>query len=240
VIPTLKSHPVRKRVRVEVIRKGGVPLTPGVPVIDNLNIGEVRLHIKNMLCRFQERGHVLKWRVSSLTKKKCQSIVIKTMAAIAAGVGAMLCISSSVAAMMMGGDDDKKKKVTGPSAADPPGPPSCRILIKRTHDSDGSYRTINEWLPHDGQKTKEACDARAVNLTGHGAISAFTPNDPPICWSKIANVNSLDGRYSSTEIGEWTPDYDGGAYSSESTCNQRQSDLASFGGQTQFQLEKPV
>jgi hypothetical protein len=38
-------------------------------------------------------------------QKKCQSIVIKTMAAIAAGVGAMLCISSSVAAMMMGGSE---------------------------------------------------------------------------------------------------------------------------------------
>ena len=38
-------------------------------------------------------------------QKKYQSIVIKTMAAIAAGVGAMLCISSSVAAMMMGGEE---------------------------------------------------------------------------------------------------------------------------------------
>jgi hypothetical protein len=178
-------------------------------------------------------------------QKKYQSIVIKKMASMPmlAGVGLMVvCSSSLAAARMMGGDDDddKKKKVTGPSAADPPGPPSCRILIKRTHDSDGGYTTINEWLPHDGQKTKEACNARAVDLTGHGAISAFTPNDPAICWSKIDNINSLDGRYTSSEIGEWTPDYDGGAYSSESTCNQRQSDLASFGGQTQFQLEKPV
>ena len=40
-------------------------------------------------------------------QKKCQSIVIKTMAAIAAGVGAMLCISSSVAAMMMGGGEEE-------------------------------------------------------------------------------------------------------------------------------------
>ena len=39
------------------------------------------------------------------------------MAAIAAGVGAMLCISSSVAAMMMGGDDDKKKKAAAAAAA---------------------------------------------------------------------------------------------------------------------------
>ena len=152
-------------------------------------------------------------------------------------IGGLLCISSSVAAVMMGGQEETPDTTTtGPTAT---GPPSCRILIKRTHDSDGSYTTLNEWIPH-GQKTKEACDARAVDLTEHGAISAFTPNDPPICWSKIANVNSLDGRYTSTEIGEWTPDYDGGAYVSEIACNERQAELASFGGQTKFQLEKPV
>ena len=44
-------------------------------------------------------------------QKKCQSIVIKTMAAIAAGVGAMLCISSSVAAMMMGGEEKEDPNV---------------------------------------------------------------------------------------------------------------------------------
>jgi hypothetical protein len=157
--------------------------------------------------------------------------------AMIAGLG-MMCLSSSVAALMMGGEEETSDTGAGPTPT-ATGPPSCRILIKRTHDSDGSYTILNEWIPH-GQKTKEACDARAVELTGHGAISAFTPNDPPICWSKIANVNSLDGRYTSTEIGEWTPDYDGGAYVSEIACNERQVNLASFGGQTKFQLEKPV
>ena len=39
-------------------------------------------------------------------QKKCQSIVIKTMAAIAAGVGMMvMCSSSLAAAMMMGGEE---------------------------------------------------------------------------------------------------------------------------------------
>src|SRR5210317_370359 len=72
-----------------------------------------------MLCRFKERGHVLKQRVSSLTKKKTQGIV-KTMAAIAvAGVGLMVVCSSSLAAvMMMSGKEDTPAATTptGPSA----------------------------------------------------------------------------------------------------------------------------
>ena len=52
-------------------------------------------------------------------QKKCQSIVIKTMAAIAAGVGAMLCISSSVAAMMMGGGEETPAASTATTSTTP-------------------------------------------------------------------------------------------------------------------------
>ncbi len=59
-------------------------------------------------------------------QKKCQGIVIKTMAAIAvAGVGLMMVCSSSVAAaMMMGGEEkeDKKKTPLGPSPGPTAGP----------------------------------------------------------------------------------------------------------------------
>jgi len=156
------------------------------------------------------------------------------------GVAALvICCSSLSAGMtMMGGEEDSTDQTgqTGPTGPAPP--PSCRMLLKRTHDSDSSYTTLNQWISSP-QQSEEACSARAGELAGHGAISAFTSTPPPICWSKIANVHSGDGRYKPSEIGLWMPDYEAYAYKNKASCDQRQIDLTPFGGETRFQLEKP-
>ena len=141
----------------------------------------------------------------------------------------MLCSSSMGAFFMTSGP-------TGPTGPAPP--PSCHMLIKRTHPSDSSLTTIDEWVSFP-QTTEAACTARAGDLVGHGAISMFTSGKPPICWSKISNINAADSRYTENDVGKWIPDYHGSAYVSASACSQRQTDLTPFSGETRFQLEKP-
>ena len=65
------------------------------------------------------------------------------MAAIAAGVGAMLCISSSVAAMMMGGEDDSSGAGAG-TGAGPTLPTATYVRVAKTEDiTDWNQRYIN-------------------------------------------------------------------------------------------------
>ena len=65
------------------------------------------------------------------------------MAAIAVGVGAMLCISSSVAAMMMGGEDDSSGAGAG-TGAGPTLPEATYVRVAKTEDiTDWNQRYIN-------------------------------------------------------------------------------------------------
>jgi len=71
-------------------------------------------------------------------QKKYQGIVIKTMAAIAAGVGMMvMCCSSSVAALMMGGSDETPATGAGAgAAAGPTAGPAPEYIV---YDEDMTY-----------------------------------------------------------------------------------------------------
>ena len=98
------------------------------------------------------------------------------MAAIAAGVGAMLCISSSVAAMMMGGGEETPAAAAGAGAAKTPaGPtlPSAQyVKVERpTGTYPGNIVNLGEIKVFDKAGTNIALNAVVTGGPGdqHGA-----------------------------------------------------------------------
>ncbi len=97
------------------------------------------------------------------------------MAAIAAGVGAMLCISSSVAAVMMGGEEKEDPIVPlGPSPG-PSAPTEIDLGPPVVVDVPGEFRTSSgPWRIADGRDT--------MKNHNRGRI------DSPQAWSADANT----------------------------------------------------
>ena len=73
-------------------------------------------------------------------QKKYQGIVIKTMAAIAAGVGLMMVCSSSVAAAMMMGGEEKETPATGAGAGAGPSAPVKKEYIVADESTISEYK----------------------------------------------------------------------------------------------------